>query len=122
MVGFLGHPWPWLTHQQPDRPCATSVLCLSLCIALLSIPAPPAGISVCGGLSVLCGRSWLGLFGVLPGRGSPGISRAMMMLVVGNGGGVHHHYLVVMHEKVGSIGLGRWKKTHSSAAWSISVH
>ena len=28
----------------------------------------------------------------------------------------------VMHEKVGSISLGRWKKTHSSAAWSISVH
>ena len=64
------------------------------------------------------------------GHGSAGIGCATMMLMLrwwgsdddggGVGGSGGDDY--VMHEKVGSISPGRWKKTHSSAAWSISVH
>ena len=61
------------------------------------------------------------------GRGSVGISRAMMMLgggSDGDGGGVGGSGGDDYQDawETGSIGLGRWKKTHSSAAWSISVH
>ena len=58
-----------LTHPPAARTamCDPPVLRVSLCTGLISIPAPPThtGISVCGGFSVLCGRSGLGLFGVL---------------------------------------------------------
>ena len=108
--------------------CDVGVVCVpGLCTVLLSIPAPPTGISVCGGFSVLWGGVGLVCLWCV-GHGSAGIGRATMMLRwwgsdddgggVGGSGGDGY----VMHGKVGSISLGRWEKAHSSAAWSISVH
>ena len=125
---FMGHPWPWLTRPPAATgDCATSVLCVSVHGAALN--SSSACCHLGGGASVLCpGRvglvclvCWAWICCIWPCHSTNDVE---ITFSDGDGGGVGGSGGDDYQDawETGSIGLGRWKKTHSSAAWSISVH